>query len=207
MQALLADVKDNSLVMAITGDAGTGKTFAAKHFAENKKQTYLLCCNEYWNRKLFLAELLTAMGRDYNGYTVGEMMHEAVRALKTQENPLIILDEADKLSDQVLYFFITLYNQLDGECGIVITATNHLEKRLKRGIKLNKKGYTEIWSRLGRKCIELKGVSAADITAICDANGITQARKVDAIIEDSESYLRHVKRKIYAVKKQQLRTV
>lgn len=207
MQALLADVKDNSLVMAITGDAGTGKTFAAKHFAENKKQTYLLCCNEYWNRKLFLAELLTAMGRDYNGYTVGEMMHEAVRALKTQENPLIILDEADKLSDQVLYFFITLYNQLDGECGIVMTATNHLEKRLKRGIKLNKKGYTEIWSRLGRKCIELKGVSAADITAICDANGITEARKVDAIIEDSESDLRRVKRKIHAVKKQQLRTV
>lgn len=207
MQALLADVKDNSLVMAITGDAGTGKTFAAKHFAENKKQTYLLCCNEYWNRKLFLAELLTAMGRDYNGYTVGEMMHEAVRALKTQENPLIILDEADKLSDQVLYFFITLYNQLDGECGIVMTATNHLEKRLKRGIKLNKKGYTEIWSRLGRKCIELKGVSAADITAICDANGITEARKVDAIIEDSESDLRRVKRKIHAVKKQQLKTV
>lgn len=207
MQALLADVKDNSLVMAITGDAGTGKTFAAKHFAENKKQTYLLCCNEYWNRKLFLAELLTAMGRDYNGYTVGEMMHEAVRALKTQENPLIILDEADKLSDQVLYFFITLYNQLDGECGIVMTATNHLEKRLKRGIKLNKKGYTEIWSRLGRKCIELKGISAADITAICDANGITEARKVDAIIEDSESDLRRVKRKIHAVKKQQLKTV
>lgn len=207
MQALLADVKDNSLVMAITGDAGTGKTFAAKHFAENKKQTYLLCCNEYWNRKLFLAELLTAMGRDYNGYTVGEMMHEAVRALKTQENPLIILDEADKLSDQVLYFFITLYNQLDGECGIVMTATNHLEKRLKRGIKLNKKGYTEIWSRLGRKCIELKGVSAADITAICDANGIAEARKVDAIIEDSESDLRRVKRKIHAVKKQQLKTV
>lgn len=207
MQALLADVKDNSLVMAITGDAGTGKTFAAKHFAENKRQTYLLCCNEYWNRKLFLAELLIAMGRDYNGYTVGEMMHEAVRALKTQENPLIILDEADKLSDQVLYFFITLYNQLDGECGIVMTATNHLEKRLKRGIKLNKKGYTEIWSRLGRKCIELKGVSAADITAICDANGITEARKVDAIIEDSESDLRRVKRKIHAVKKQQLKTV
>lgn len=207
MQALLADVKENSLVMAITGDAGTGKTFAAKHFADNKKQTYLLCCNEYWNRKLFLAELLIAMGRDYNGYTVGEMMHEAVRALKTQENPLIILDEADKLSDQVLYFFITLYNQLDGECGIVMTATNHLEKRLKRGIKLNKKGYTEIWSRLGRKCIELKGVSAADITAICDANGITEARKVDAIIEDSESDLRRVKRKIHAVKKQQLKTV
>lgn len=207
MQSLLSDVKENSLVMAITGDAGTGKTFSAKHFTENNKQTYLLCCNEYWNRKLFLAELLTQMGKDYNGYTVGEMMHEAVRGIKMQKQPLIILDEADKLSDQVLYFFITLYNQLEGECGIVMTATNHLEKRLKRGIKLNKKGYTEIWSRLGRKCVELKGVNAADINSICEANGITESRKVDTIIEDSECDLRRVKRKIHAIKKQQLKTV
>ena len=175
--ALLEDVKENSLVMAVTGAAGSGKTFALKCYTESNKQVYMLCCNEYWNRKLFLTELLTAMGRDYSGYTVGEMMNEAVRALKMQKNPLVILDEADKLSDQVLYFFITLYNQLEDECGIMMCATNHLEKRLKRGIKLNKKGYNEIWSRLGRKCIELKGVSAGDITSICEANGIEKKNR------------------------------
>lgn len=92
------------------------------------------------------------------------MMAEAVRTLKIQDRPLLILDEADKLSDSVLYFFITLYNHLEDECGIVLCATNHLEKRIVRGIKLNRKGYSEIWSRLGRKCVPLKGVSAADVT-------------------------------------------
>ena len=109
---ILKDVQDNALVIGITGDAGTGKTFACKQYAASNKQVYMLCCNEYWNRKLFLTELLTAMGRDYTGFTVGEMMHEAVRTLKMQESPLLILDEADKLSDQVLYFFITLYNNI-----------------------------------------------------------------------------------------------
>ena len=147
---------------------------------------------------MFLSELLTSLGRDYTGFTVGEMMHEAVRTLKMQESPLLILDEADKLSDQVLYFFITLYNQLEDECGIVLCATNHLCKRIERGIKLNKKGYNEIWSRLGRRCIELKGVSAADITAICEANGITASDAIDNIINDSEGDLRRVRRKIHA---------
>ncbi|MGM9817686.1 MAG: AAA family ATPase [Hominenteromicrobium mulieris] len=201
MMALLDDVKENSLVMAITGDAGTGKTFACKQYTAMHRQVYLLCCNEYWNRKLFLTELLTAMGRDYTGFTVGEMMHEAVRTLKMQETPLLILDEADKLSDQVLYFFITLYNHLEDECGIVLCATNHLEKRIKRGIKLNKKGYNEIWSRLGRKCVPLKGVSAADIAAICEANGIVDSKDIDGIIADCESDLRRVKRRVHAIAK------
>lgn len=198
MITLLSDVKEHSLVMGICGDAGSGKTFACKQYAASTKGVYLLCCNEYWNRKLFLTTLLTALGRDYTGFTVGEMMEEAVHSLKSQDCPLIILDEADKLSDQVLYFFITLYNQLEDECGIVLCATSHLEKRILRGIKLNKKGYNEIWSRLGRKCVQLKGVSAADVAAICSVNGITDNKAVEAVIADCESDLRRVKRRIHA---------
>lgn len=194
------DAQDNSLVLAITGTAGTGKTFAAKQFAASHKRVYLLCCNEFWNRKLFLVELLTIMGKDYTGCTVGEMMQTIVSELKKQTAPLLILDEADKLSDQVLYFFITLYNQLEEECGIVLQATNHLEKRLLKGIRLNKKGYNEIWSRIGRKCIELTGVTADDIASICMANGVESEKLIDKIIDDSESDLRRVKRKVHAAK-------
>ena len=82
------------------------------------------------------------MGKDHSGYTVGEMMGEVVRLLKTQETPLIILDEADKLADNVLYFFITLYNVLEDHAGIVMVATGHLEKRIKRGIQTQQKRVT-----------------------------------------------------------------
>lgn len=200
MTKILSDCQTGALVMGVTGDAGTGKTYAVKRYAESHRQVYVLCCNEYWNRKLFLSELLQMMGRDSSGYTVGEMMAVVVRGLKMQESPLIVLDEADKLSDQVLYFFITLYNNLEDECGIVLCATSHLEKRLRRGMKLNKKGYAEIWSRLGKKCVPLRGVTARDITAICEANGVTDSHDIDDVIEDSEQDLRRVKRKLYALR-------
>ena len=200
MTKILSDCQTGALVMGVTGDAGTGKTYAVKRYAESHRQVYVLCCNEYWNRKLFLSELLQMMGRDSSGYTVGEMMAVVVRGLKMQESPLIVLDEADKLSDQVLYFFISLYNNLEDECGIVLCATSHLEKRLRRGMKLNKKGYAEIWSRLGKKCVPLRGVTARDITAICEANGVTDSHDIDDVIEDSEQDLRRVKRKLYALR-------
>ncbi len=200
LNKLLADARDNSNVFAVTGDAGTGKSFALRQYATENKRVYLLSCNEFWNRKMFLQELLAAMGKDYSGYTVGEMMFEVVRGLKIQDSPLIILDEADKLSDQVLYFFITLYNQLEDHCGIMLVATSHLEKRIKRGIKLNKKGYTEIFSRIGRKFIELKGVGSMDVKAICTTNGIVENTVIKEIYQNSEGDLRRVKRLIHAHK-------
>lgn len=199
LNRILGDVQENALVMAVTGDAGSGKTFAMKQYTESNRQVYMLCCNEYWNRTAFLGELMQAMGRDASGYSVNDMMNEAVRYLKMQEKPLIILDEADKLSDRVLYFFISLYNALEDECGLLMVATSHLELRIKRGVKSNKKGYNEIWSRIGRKCVALKGVSAADITAVCEANGVTDPRDIDIVINDSECDLRRVRRKVHAI--------
>ena len=197
---LLEDAQEFSNVFAICGDAGSGKTFTVRRFAGENRRVYMLQCNEYWNRKMFMQELLTAMGRDCSGYTVGEMMSEVVRGLKREDHPLIVMDEADKLTDQVMYFFITLYNQLEDHCGIVMCATDHLQKRIRRGLKLNKKGYKEIYSRIGRKFVELDGVSSGDIAAICINNGITDRAAIREVIQDSEWDLRRVKRKIHALK-------
>lgn len=201
LNEFLADAKENALVLAITGEAGSGKSFSFRYFSDFNRNVHLVTCADYWNKKQFMIELLIAMGRNHNGMNINEMMEDVVHHLKTSEKPLVILDEADKMSDAVLYFFITMYNQLDDECGIILAATNHLEKRIRRGLSLNKKGYQEVWSRLGRKCINLKGVSAADIAAICEANGVTDRKEIDKVINDSDSDLRRVRRKVHAIRK------
>lgn len=198
---LFADAQENAMVMAVCGEAGSGKSLAIRNYAESQFNVFVLCCNEYWNRKLFLQELLREMGRNPNGDTVGEMMASIVGNLKKMENPIIIMDEADKLSDQVMYFFITLYNQLEDHCAIVMVATDYLEKKIKRGLRLNKKGYKEIYSRIGRKFIMLKGVGIGDITDVCMANGITAKSDIRSVIDDCDGDLRRVKRRCHAISK------
>lgn len=196
---LLSDAQTYSNVFAITGNAGTGKSFALKQYVASHKRAFLLSCNEYWNRNDFLKELLTTMGRDYSGLTVSEMMSEAVRILKSQDQPIIMMDEADKLSDQVMFFFITIYNQLEDHCGIVLIATDHLEKRIKRGMTLNRKGYKEIYSRVGRNFIELNEIGITDVAQVCHANNIKNKAQIKDIFKQSEGDLRRVKRKIHAL--------
>ena len=204
LASLFADAQENAMVMAVCGEAGSGKTLAIRQYAESNPNVFVLCCNEYWNRKLFLQELLREMGRNPNGDTVGEMMSTIVSSLKKMEDPIIIMDEADKLSDHVMYFFITLYNQLEDHCALVMVATDYLEKKIKRGLRLNKKGYKEIYSRIGRKFIMLKGVGIGDITEVCMANGITAKSDIKSVIEDCDNDLRRVKRRCHAISKTNL---
>ena len=201
MAFLLNNAKTDSLVMAVTGDAGCGKTEAIKNYTAATKNVYHLCCSEYWNRRTFMGKLLQCMGVDYTGSTVSDMMDDIIDNLKRKENPLIVLDEADKLTDQVLYFFISLYNQLEDHCGIILCATNYLEKRIKKGLRTKRKGYEEIYSRMGRKFVELQVINSEDVAAVCVANGITDAKSINRIIEDSDCDLRRVKRAVWAMQK------
>ena len=202
---ILSDAQDNALVMAVCGEAGSGKSATARAYADNNSNVHLISCNEYWNRKLFLQDILKSLGRNPNGETVGEMMATVVSDLKKADNPELILDEVDKLSDQVLYFFITLYNQLEDHCAIVLMATDHFEKKMKRGLRLNKKGYKEIYSRIGRKFITLPSVTNTDISGICSANGLNDKSDISDVFKDSDCDLRRVRRKIFSIKKRNTR--
>ena len=200
MYDILTDAQANALVFAVTGDAGCGKSQAIKMYGERNRNTLVLSCSEYWNRKQFLMELLRSLGVDASGCTVVDMVADAVYQLKRREGVLLVLDEADKLSDQILYFFITLYNQLEDHIGIVLCATQHLEKRITRGVRNNRKGYREIYSRIARKFVQMPVVNASDIAAVCMANGITDKKTINEIVEDSDCDLRRVKRLVFAAK-------
>lgn len=198
MCRILSDAQDNALVLAVCGDAGSGKTEAVRNYAAGNRNVYHLCCSEYWNRKQFMVEMLQALGMESSG-TVSEMMYDIVLSLKRKESPLVILDEADKLSDQVLYFFISLYNKLEDRCGIVLASTDFLEKRIKKGVRTNRKGYKEIFSRIGRKFIGLPLANGSDVAAICAANGVDNKADISRITDESECDLRRVKRLVYAL--------
>ena len=195
------DAQTDALVLAITGNSGSGKTGTAKKYEAENQNMFRLSCNEYWDRKWFLRELLSKMGKETDGMTMPEMMQKAVLTLKSASHPLIILDEADKLADAVLLFFITLYNELEGHCGIIIMATQYLEKRIRRGIAQQKKGYREIYSRVGLRFIELEPISYADVKSICIANGVTDESTIRTISKDCDGDIRRVKRLVFANKR------
>lgn len=188
--------KEHGEAFALVGGPGSGKSYTGQWYAEQmrKQNVYYLECAEYWNKKYFLQELLKEMGFDAAGMNVYEMMDEVITRLRKQHQPLIIMDEVDKLKDEVLYFFITLYNKLHGMCGFVWTSTDHIARRIEKGVNKNKKGFKEIKSRIGNKFIQLRGTNRQEIVQICQANGIVDELDINTIYNEYEGDLRRVDR-------------
>lgn len=198
---VLQDAQEESACFAVVAEAGSGKSLALKAYEEQNPETFVLSCSEYWNKKMFLSELLRTMGKASEGMTVGEMMEDVIRELKGKDFPLLVLDEADKLSDNVLYFFITLYNRLEDQCGIVLMATSFLQKRIEKGYRTNRRGYRELYSRVGRKFVKLGDTTETDIAEVCIANGIDDKARIKRIAQECEGDLRRVRRMVLGAKK------
>lgn len=202
---LFDDAREYSNVFAITAHPGSGKTFTSEWYENKRQNVYVIRCAEYYNRKTFLSLILQAMGRINHGYSVPEMMDIIVETSLKKENPLFILDEFDKLTDSVMYFFITLYNRLEGNAGIVIMATDHLSKRINRGVRNNKKGYKEIYSRVGRRFLNLPVATEKEVIEIARANGVSDQQHLHSIYNECDGDLRRVKRGIHKCVVQKLR--
>lgn len=189
----------------LTAPAGSGKTATADLYrAQNKNVIYVLC-DEDMKKSSFAIELARAAGMRINTQrSARDKIMSVIDWIAEMKDPLIIFDEGDKLTDNILYYFITVYNHLKGKTGIVFLSTNYMQKRMENGLIKNHKGYQELSSRIGRKFYEAEIPTANDVSAICRANGISDDKVIESIMKDaSQCYfdLRRVERKVRAMRK------
>jgi len=190
------NAQNNSISIAISWHAGAGKSHAYKEFQANNQDVILLECADHWTRRIFMDKFLQALGIEGEGLKVVEKAELVIEELRKRERPLVILDECDKLKEGPFMFFIELYNKLDGYCGFLLSGAPYLRLHVEKQYLRDKKGYREIYSRIGRKFIGLNPITIHDVTRICQANGVVESEHIQSIFNDCEGDLRRVKRSI-----------
>ena len=202
---MLADAQMYKNVTWMVGDAGCGKTTAAIEFRRTHRNVFYILCSEDMKRSDFVREIAKQVGAPTDSTSnLRDMLDYALGMIGFLQNPLLIFDEGDKLTDCVLNYFISIYNRLEGRAGIVFMSTDYIKRRVDNGLRYNKKGYKEINSRIGRKFFDLNATSRNDVYAICQANGLTGEAEIRRVLKDAETSdndLRRVKRVIHAQKR------
>lgn len=198
---ILADAQQNAMAYWLTGEAGCGKTTTARQYAMTHRGVFYIQCSIDMKRSHFVTAVATAIGIRTTSHYPYEIWEDITQELTRMEQPpVLIFDEADKLSDSVFQYFIDLYNKTYGQCGIVWMSTDSIKVRFDRGLKWSRQGYKEIFSRIGQKFNDLPATTVQDVVAVCHANGVTDRSAVEEIATQAQQSgfdMRHVKKQIH----------
>lgn len=204
LTTLLEDAQQNRNVAWVVGSAGLGKTTTARAYAATHENVFVISCSEDMQRGDFIRELARVIGIRTNKENLRERLQLVTDQLKTLDSPLLVFDEGDKLMDIVFYYFISIYNALEGHCGIIFLSTEYIKRRMENGLTYNKKGYDEIYSRVCRRFIDLTPATAYEIAAVCRANGIESEKDIAEVVKDTSTCkfdMRRVKKAVHKSKR------
>lgn len=174
---------------AISFKPGTGKTFAAKQYRNAKPNVFYVCAYGDMGKRHLLQKLCKEMGIDQS-YRLAEMIEDIIERLNSIKQPLIIIDEFDELDPKAMRLFKDIYNRC--KVGFVIIGGLHLKKAILKGVRNHSQSMQETYSRLGGEFHALQDNDNKAITAICQANGIHDGKKIHSIIAQASGDLRRV---------------
>jgi transcriptional regulator with XRE-family HTH domain len=193
LQSLIKDAKSESMWFIVSNPAGSGKSACLEDlFNKDTSGSLVYMLSEEWSGRQFLTNLILK--------TLGEKVLEGKYKTIVQltdllvnyfndmslDKPVLIIDESDKLKPGALRTLIPIYNRTEERLGLVVSGTESLEKEIKAGVRIHKKGYDEIESRFGRSYIHLRGTSQKEVYDICLANGVSDTQKQEQIWNNLE---------------------
>lgn len=202
VQNICYDAQKDNQSFAISAAPGFCKSSAAEDYAARHKNVYYIKCQQHLTRKAFLARIMQAMGMTAAVENSCEMCDRIIEKLNSTHKPLLIIDEADKLHDNLFQFFITFYNDTYMNCGFVFLGSIFFKLRTLKGVNKNRQGYAEFYSRIGRDFISLKDLSEKRVAAICKLNGIHDPLDISRVFNQAENDMRRVKRVAETIKKE-----
>ena len=191
LRILFSDAQHYAMTYGISIGHGLGKTFTASHYTRENDNTCYFACNEDYNRKSFMVAIMNAVGLDAKG-TVPQMLQTFTNHITEKDEPLIILDDAQKLKDRVLHLAVLMANGFAGNAGVIIMGTDELRSRIVEGVRLKKIGFDEIYKSIGRRFITLGNPGIKDVEQICQANGVYDEDIINHIKEACGNNLHNV---------------
>lgn len=163
------------LMIGITADTGMGKTTALRTYSR-VKNVYFITYDKTMRATQFFTELLKELSVSFTG-TLNEMVNKAASELNEKENPLLIIDEAGKLTHSMILYLQVLRDKTMCNCGIILSGMPYFKSNLQKFARREKEGYAEFLRRIN-VWHEYSGLKSCEIDEICKENGITETGKI-----------------------------
>lgn len=180
------EARTRSRFLGIAAYTGAGKTKALMHYAHTTPNTYYVLCTVIMSRKSFLFAVMRAMGLNESG-SITHVTNRIISRLNGVDKPLLIIDDAGKLSHGIYRVIQLLYDQTEHRAGMVIAGTEFLKEEIDKQASYNRMGFRELQRRVAY-WQPLQRPSGKIVTEICAHHGITDENAVSYIMEHCQDY-------------------
>jgi len=148
--AQLQACQEKSISAILCDLSDIGKTYTAKRYAESHRNVVFADCSQVKSKQKLIRFIAKEFGVGSTG-KYADVYEDLVFYLKTLPTPLIILDEAGDLTYDAFLEIKALWNATELSCGWYMMGADGLKEKIRRAINCKKVGYTEIFSRFGKR--------------------------------------------------------
>lgn len=152
--AALEDAKTFGKTITIVGETGSGKSFTINELFMKKYPTecYKITIGSLDHIGDIVDKLVDVMGLKIETVSRSKKLHEVSMHLLLmhyhKQAPILILDEAEYMSHVALCATKSMYDLLNGICGIVMIGTEQIIKNFERLKNKNKTGIPQLYRRI-----------------------------------------------------------
>lgn len=183
---LCDDARSNKRMLAVAGYTGAGKTTALRHYAQNNPEAYYMLGTVLHTKRSFLESIARSMGITAP-FNMADMLAAIVEKLNTGAAPVLIIDDAGKLSHSCLRLIQVIYDQTEHSAGIVLAGTEFLKEEIERASRRNALGFRELKRRIAY-WQPLRRPTQQIIAAIAKDFGIEDASTIEYIWRNCKDY-------------------
>lgn len=170
IKTLCDTARKKKLMSGLIADTGMGKTTSLKAHSK-KRNTYYIAFDKTMRSKQFFSSILREMGIAFEG-SLYDMVSRISDELNTQSEPLLIIDEAGKITHNIMLYLHVLRDKTIRNCGIVLAGMPYFKHNLIKSSNKQKEGCAEFYRRINL-WHELEGLSRSEIQYICNEYSIT----------------------------------
>lgn len=187
----------------VTGPSGAGKTTAARQAVQIARDSdedayYLAMTPAAEGLQPGLLRIAAAIGAGCSSHGGANDLHDALSHHGWTPGTLLVLDEAQFMSDALLHAVRTLWDELDFRgrpIGILLVGTADLAERIEGRIARKSRAFEALRGRLGIT-VAVDRPELEDIATICEHLGIAgpQAQAIIANVARGRGGLHNVRR-------------
>jgi len=203
----LRKCQEDSISGMLCDDADIGKTYAAKSYIKSAKNAVYIDCSQVKSKQKLVRQIAKEFGVGHTG-KYQDVYSDLTYYINSLDNPLIILDEAGDLQYDAFLELKALWNATERYCGWFMMGADGLKEKIRRAIDNKKVGFTEIFSRYGKRYQrvtpqgkeELKNFNMSNAAAIIKANA-PSGTDVKKLLQKTDGSLRRIYTEISKLKK------